>query len=49
MKKALYFLFILLFVANFSFGINVSVYIDNYGWTKISSEENISEKGVCPR
>ena len=42
MKKVLYFLAVL-FMINYSFGINVSVDIDNYGWIKISCEKNISE------
>ena len=43
MKKVLYFLLAVLFVINYSFGINVSVDIDNCGWIKISCEKNISE------
>ncbi|WP_423793209.1 M48 family metalloprotease [Methanocaldococcus indicus] len=43
MRKILYFLLVL-FVISYNFGINVSVYIDNYGWIKISSEKNISAK-----
>ena len=44
MKKFLIFI-LSLFLINICFGAtNVSVEIDNYGWIKITSDNNISEK-----